>query len=84
MSENKMEQNPLNVNVKLNNIDCLALWTMLRDLIEENKQGLDSGQGGYFGMEDGFRFLRCLENLAIGLDAHREEMAKNPPKLDLV
>jgi len=69
----------LNVDVKLNNMDAITLWTVIRDLVEENKQGWDSGKGGYFPLEDGFKMIRCMERLAIGLDAHRASLTDTPP-----
>jgi len=71
------------ITVKMKLTDAVDLWTMIRDILEEDRKGKDNGRGGFFPAKDVFSFIRCMENLAIPIDDYNSKKEKKK-KLTLV
>ena len=75
-----------NVEIKMNNDDAIELWLFLRDAVEEDRLGKDSGKGGFIPIGADFKLLRCLTEIAVALDNYRADMKKSKkhPALSVV
>ena len=84
--ENKPDGEPIkDTTITMNNMDAMELWLFLKDALDEDRRGKDSGRGGFIPIGADFKLLRALSGLAVGLDDRKRDIVeeKKQIKLDL-
>lgn len=86
MSDKNQERQE-GIQISMTYPEAMFLWNMLKDVLTQDQQGKDSGQGGILYPEDVGKAMRLMTPLAQAIDdvnRAAKEKEKKKPTLTLV
>lgn len=79
-----MKEKKDTVSVEMHPAEAHLLWNLLKDVLSQDQEGKDTGQGGLFYPKDVTILLKIMGNIAKELDTYAITNKPAKPTLKLI